>query len=187
MIIAQTKNLADNVLTVRLNRGFTLLELMVTLAVAAIVLTVAVPSFTNLIVRNSLTGEANELISAFNLARNEAIKLNQNTRLCHSDNGVNCTAPGAAGWQGWLIADTGNRVIASGFFSANLRTTGTANTDVIQFTSNGLIRNNINGAPLGGTFTICSDSEQVPQNARLMNFVSGGRVSVDAARIEECV
>lgn len=167
-------------------QGFTLLELMVTLAIAAIVLTIAVPSFTGMIVRNSLTSETNEFISAFNLARNEAIKLNQNTQLCQSADGANCGASGSGSWQGWLIRDTTNRVIASGFFRENMTVTGTENTDVIQFSSNGLVRNSTSGAPLSGAITICNPSSQVDENARVVNFVSGGRVSVSAVAIEGC-
>lgn len=179
-------DISANDVTTGLARGFTLLELMVTLAVAAVVLTVAVPSFTGLLVRNALTAETNEFVAAFSLARNEAIKLNQNIRFCHSGDGVNCSEPGGLGWQGWIIIDPADRVIARGFFSSTLSITGSANTNIMQFTANGLVRNGANGAPLGGTFTICSGSTQVTENARLLNFVSGGRISIATAQLPEC-
>lgn len=56
--------------------GFTLVELMVTLAVAAILLTVGVPSFRQLIISNRLTAAANDMVVAINVARSEAIKHN---------------------------------------------------------------------------------------------------------------
>lgn len=167
-------------------RGFTLVELMVTLAVAAIVLAVAVPSFGSLIVNNALTSEANQLVSAFNTARNEAIKLNQNTRLCHSVDGADCSAPDTDGWQGWIVVDINDRVIASGFFSEKLSITATENTDVILFTANGLIRRNNTSVPLSGTFSICSGSARGDRNTRLVTFVSGGRISINAVHIEGC-
>ena len=55
-------------------RGFTLIELMVTIAVVAILTTVAVPGFRDLIRNNRVTTQTNEVVSALNFARTEAIK-----------------------------------------------------------------------------------------------------------------
>jgi type IV fimbrial biogenesis protein FimT len=54
--------------------GFTLIELMVTVVVLGVLLTVAVPNFTTTIRQNRLATQTNELITALNLARSEAIK-----------------------------------------------------------------------------------------------------------------
>ena len=53
-------------------RGFTLIELMITLAVAAILITAALPSFNEFIKNNRLTTQANNFIATLNLARSEA-------------------------------------------------------------------------------------------------------------------
>ncbi len=55
-------------------KGFTLLELMVTVAIAGILVGVAIPSFTSIIASTRLTTAANELVTALNLARSEAVK-----------------------------------------------------------------------------------------------------------------
>ena len=55
-------------------RGVTLLELMVTIAVAAIIVTIGIPSFQALIGRIRLSGKADDLVSAIMLTRSEAIK-----------------------------------------------------------------------------------------------------------------
>jgi prepilin-type N-terminal cleavage/methylation domain-containing protein len=55
------------------NSGFTLMELMVTIAIAAILVGTAIPSFTSTITNNRLTTSANELVTALNLARSEAV------------------------------------------------------------------------------------------------------------------
>ncbi len=53
--------------------GFTMVELMLTIAVAAVVLSIGVSSFQSLIERNQLTSGINQFISSMSLARNEAI------------------------------------------------------------------------------------------------------------------
>ncbi|MDD2761113.1 MAG: GspH/FimT family pseudopilin [Methylomonas sp.] len=55
-------------------RGVTLIELMVTVALAAIVTGLAVPSFERTIRSNRLTGYANEWVASLNFARSEAVK-----------------------------------------------------------------------------------------------------------------
>lgn len=69
--------------------GFTLVELMVTIAIAAILLMLAVPSFQRLILSNRLTTAANALVDAVNTARLDAIKLNATTQFCGSTTATN--------------------------------------------------------------------------------------------------
>ena len=88
-------------------RGFTLIELMVTLAVAAIMLTVAVPNFREFIERNRVSSHTNLMVGALHLARSEAIKRGRNlVILCKSSDGNICSTSSA--WrEGWLLyADT---------------------------------------------------------------------------------
>jgi type IV fimbrial biogenesis protein FimT len=62
-------------------RGFTLLELMVTLAVLAVLITVGIPAFAELVQNNRVTAQTNELVSALNVARSEAVKRGRNVQV----------------------------------------------------------------------------------------------------------
>jgi type IV fimbrial biogenesis protein FimT len=79
------------------NHGFTLIELMITLLIMAIMLAWAVPSFQEIVRQNRLTTETNELVTALNLARSEAIKRGRN---------VTVTPSGGDWGAGWTIATT---------------------------------------------------------------------------------
>lgn len=84
-------------------RGFTLIELMVAIAVLAILLGIAVPSFNDATLSSKLGSYANSLVASANLARGEAIKRNTTVTLCVSANGTSCATTG--GWeQGWIVA-----------------------------------------------------------------------------------
>ena len=72
-------------------RGFTLIELMITLAVAVILLVIAVPSFRTMTISNRLTTTANAVVAALNTARMVAIKRNAGTQLCSNNATLNTT------------------------------------------------------------------------------------------------
>ncbi|MCB1919947.1 MAG: GspH/FimT family pseudopilin [Candidatus Competibacteraceae bacterium] len=82
--------------------GFTLIELIITLAIAAIVLTIGVPSFQEMMRNNRAATHANEFMNALNLARSEAVKRGQGVSLCPSTDQATCT--GGGDWKdGWIV------------------------------------------------------------------------------------
>ncbi|BCO31640.1 type IV pilin [Thiohalobacter sp. COW1] len=87
--------------------GFTLIELMITLALAAIILTLGVPSFTETIRTNRVATQVNELVTALNLARSEAIKRATAVTVCASADQATCS--GSNDWRtGWIVVTDDN-------------------------------------------------------------------------------
>lgn len=82
--------------------GFTLIELMVTIAILAILMTVAVPSFVEFTRNNRVTSQTNDLVTAFNYARSEASRRSQPVSLSASGADFN------AGWCVHTGAGCGN-------------------------------------------------------------------------------
>ena len=92
-------------------RGFTLLELMVVLAIVAILTTLAVPSFTRLVQTNTISSNINNFMADLRYARSESIRRGGGVVMCRSDAPeaappeCNITAgPGGNGWiSGWIV------------------------------------------------------------------------------------
>jgi type IV fimbrial biogenesis protein FimT len=82
--------------------GFTLLELVVALLIAAIAVSAAAPSFGTLTRNASRTRQVNQFIQAVYLARSEAIKRNGVVSLCPSRDGASCS-PGPVWQTGWIV------------------------------------------------------------------------------------
>ena len=80
------------------DKGFTLIELMITVAIMSIMLTVGLPSFQSIITDSRLTSTANAMLSAYQLARFEAIKQHKDVYVSTADSWVtwNVTVKDAA-------------------------------------------------------------------------------------------
>ena len=89
-------------------RGFTLIEMLVVMAIAAILAALAAPSVRDFLVRNTMNGIASEFQAGVLRARNEAVNRNICTTMCMSTTTANaspvCVISGDADWQqGWII------------------------------------------------------------------------------------
>ena len=86
--------------------GFTLIELLVTLAVAAIVLSVGVPSFRGVIMDNRLVSQTNLFVTSVKLARSAAVRYQRNATVCASANfdAAVPTCSASTDWSsGWIV------------------------------------------------------------------------------------
>lgn len=83
-------------------RGFTMIELMVVVAIVILVLTIGVPSLRDIILNNRQVAAVNELVTAMQMARSEAITRNAArpaaVSICASADGFGCSGTWADGW-----------------------------------------------------------------------------------------
>jgi type IV fimbrial biogenesis protein FimT len=89
------------------DRGFTLLELMVTVSIAAILSVMALPAFHAFVLNDRDIAQINSLVASFNYARSEAVKQNLSTGImvCPSGDGSSCN--GTTAWSGgWIVWNT---------------------------------------------------------------------------------
>ena len=82
--------------------GFTIIELMITIAVIGIGLAIGVPAMNQFVLDNRLVSQINTLNSSLALARSEAVKQNETTVVCVSSDSATCTA--GPDWnEGWIV------------------------------------------------------------------------------------
>ncbi len=150
-------------LGMKMNNGFTLTELMVTLAIIAIVATVSGPSFSDMIKNNRLTTQANEFISDLNVTRSEAVKRGTSVIMCRSTDSATCDTDGtrAKQWEhGWLVyADMNGNGSLDSTEILRVHNKLTGNNSL---RSNGLIQHQITYQPTGrvsqaGSLALCDD------------------------------
>lgn len=90
----------------RAQTGFTLMELMVSLTVLGILLGFAVPSFREFTRNNRVTAVQNDLVTAFTVARSEALKRSMPVSICASTDGTSCATNDD--WnRGWIVFTDG--------------------------------------------------------------------------------
>jgi len=159
-------------------RGFTLVELMVTVTVLAILLAIAVPSFDGVRVSNRLTGYATALATSSQLARSEAIKRDAAVTLCASANGTACDASG--GWEaGWIVISGTTVLQRQQAVDAGYRMVDSGGANSIAFESTGV------GATQA-TFTICRASPAPGAQERVVQISATGRFTLSRTHIGTC-
>ncbi|PFH08818.1 type IV fimbrial biogenesis protein FimT [Collimonas sp. PA-H2] len=177
------------------SRGFTLIELMVTIVVVAILAAVGLPSMGNFIAQNRLSGNVNEFIGATMLTRSEAIQRSGAVTICRSANAETATTPAcdttATDWNsGWLVyvgtaATTpaaSNILARQGPFTSGTNIAATSAATTPTLTS---ITYNASGTPMPAPpdyFTFSFNSKF----SRLVCFSPSGRTSALPAGSTSC-
>jgi type IV fimbrial biogenesis protein FimT len=83
-------------------KGFTLVEMIVTVALTAVLLTVGVPGFRDVVIGNQRSGISLDLYADLQLARSQAITRNQQVSICKSLDGMECAE--TSDWSsGWIV------------------------------------------------------------------------------------
>ncbi|GAA5317385.1 MAG: hypothetical protein AseanaTS_25900 [Candidatus Pelagadaptatus aseana] len=157
-------------------RGFTLIELMVTVVVLAILVTVALPGFNTMIDNQRIQSTQRTMLSAINLARSEATHRNQTVTIASAggadwEDGISIyTDNDAGGNTAFTGADTLIKDISGAISDAvTVRTDGNA---FISFQGNGMLNE------AGNTVTMAICDERGPAFGRAINISRVGRASV---------
>lgn len=156
----------------RSSLGFSLVELMTAIAIMAVLMAIAVPSFTSLINSNRLTSQGNEIVASLQYARSEAIRSNRRATLCPSTDGSSCS--NADDW-GRLITMVGDSVVRDTSIGGKAKVS--ANATKVDFSSDGLARDS-NGMLSTIAITVCIDTERPAENQRVITLAAGSRTTV---------
>lgn len=166
----------------RRNKGFTLIELIITLMVAATLMAAAVPSFTTTIMNNRRLSQINELVGALTLARSEAVKRKTAISLCKSSDGNSCSG---TGWEdGWIIFANDNDDNDRDSGEEILRVYAKL-PDGNTLRGNGNISNYLSYRPDGfsntnGTFTLCDSRGAVQARGVVISMTGRARIKSDS-------
>lgn len=167
-------------------QGFTLIELIVTIAIVAILMALAAPFFGNASLSGQLAANANNLLASMTLARSEAIKRNGSVTLCISTDGATCATTG--NWeQGWIVTATVSgatsvlryqQAAPRGYV---IRGTDSGGTTVrtVSFPPVGLLASNY-------SFKVCRQTPTVGAQDRAVSLSTTGRANVTRTTTGSC-
>jgi len=177
--------------------GFSLVELVIAIAILAVLVSLGVPSYQNIIRENRLATQTNSLVGTLSLARSESIKRRSPVVVCRTDDGSSCSNNGAGTWEtGWIVfvddnADTNtdatdgnnqfdaaqNEILLSYkesiASSSTLRPIATNVDDFVRYAANGLFDNALNAA---GGFYLCDARTSNVNEARNININITGQI-----------
>jgi type IV fimbrial biogenesis protein FimT len=169
------------------HRGFTVIELMVTLVVAAVLLTLGVPSFSNTIEQNRLSTQINNLISTLQYARSESVKTGKRITVCKSNTGTGCVTTAAGYESGWIVFEDDSPADGDFDVGEQLLKVHEAMDSNLTLRGNNRFVNFISYLPTGGIanadpnadqdhFVLCKESDTT--KSRAVYVITSGRARV---------
>jgi len=150
--------------------GFSVVELVVTMAVALTLIALSGPTFRTLTQNNRMAAQVNDLIADINYARSEAIKRRTNITVCISTDGATCTG---LNWRAGRVVMAGGTVLR---VRGPLGGSGDTLTSTVP---NPLIFDLRGAIPVGGSFTFCDDRGAT--FGRLLTLNNIGQVTLNRA------
>lgn len=159
-------------------RGFTIVELMITVAVAAVLLMIAVPSFKSITLSNRLNTAANDLVNAINVARMEAVKRNANTQFCSNSASANTseTLGSACGTETgavWAMRGGAASPVLAGAVSLAEPVRINGDVTALQFTAQGQARKAGTSSPFNDLVADICTSQMSSDNHRRITMTAG--------------
>ena len=179
----------------RIQSGFTLYELLVTMTIVGVVLSLGIPNMVQFNQNSRMTSTANDLHSSFHLARSESSRAKTNITVCASANALAADANCGGTWnQGFIVfVDEDGDINRSGATETVLRAHGPIPDGVtlaiadgatyFSFSSTGLGRPNVGGNPAVSQVVMCDDRGNITaaggsSAARLFVVTPLGRATV---------
>ena len=163
--------------------GYTLYELLVTLAVASMLIVFGVPMLGDSLARSRQSVEINALFHAIHLARKESVVRRRPVSLCPSIDGESCS-PGRDWSGGWILfvnedgdqpprLDDGEAVLDRHDISEGTRVTANRR----GFTLRAIHRRATNG-----TFVVCDSAGRIRPKALVVSWTGRPRVALETTR-----
>ena len=145
------------------SRGFTLIELMIAVALTALLLGLAVPALDMFTTNARQTGAINDFVSSMHIARSTAVTTNFRTTVCASESGINCEP---VDWdRGWIVfndrdadqaVDNDENIVASSNGIDGLSIQSGEFGQFLMYRPNGRVMTT-SAAGNAGQFTVCDN------------------------------